>query len=165
MATAAAIESASGLKHSSMRPLFSRGLRGDEQKETEIGPVPSSWRVGALRDLAEFQRGFDITKSTQVVTGTVPVVSSGGVRSYHDTAAVEGPGVVLGRKGSIGSTYYVASDFWPHDTTLWCRDFHGNLPKFVFYRVQILDLKRLDSGAANPALNRNFLHAETISWP
>jgi type I restriction enzyme S subunit len=26
-------------------------------------------------------------------------------------------------------------------------------------------MKRLDSGAANPALNRNFLHNETVSWP
>jgi hypothetical protein len=26
-------------------------------------------------------------------------------------------------------------------------------------------MKRLDSGAANPALNRNFLHGEIVSWP
>lgn len=159
------IATAEELKAAAMQRLFSRGLRGEKQKETEIGPIPSNWKLGAFGDLAEFQRGFDITKSMQVVTGTVPVVSSGGVKSYHDTAAVEGPGVVLGRKGSIGSAYYVESDFWPHDTTLWCREFHGNVPKFVFYRAQMLDLKRLDSGAANPALNRNFLHAEIISWP
>ncbi|MGV7795922.1 restriction endonuclease subunit S, partial [Mycobacterium kansasii] len=80
-------------------------------------------------------------------------------------AAVSGPGVVIGRKGSIGSVHYVDSDYWPHDTTLWCKDFLGNLPKFVFYRLQLVDMKRLDSGATNPALNRNFLHAEVISWP
>lgn len=121
--------------------------------------------MGPLGRWVEFQRGFDITKSEQVLDGAVPVVSSGGVKSHHSVAAVQGPGVVIGRKGSIGSVYYVDSDYWPHDTTLWCRDFRGNLPQFVFYRVQILDLKRLDSGAANPALNRNFLHAELVGWP
>lgn len=153
------------LKQTTMRELFSRGLRGEAQKETEIGPVPQSWTIGPLGELAQFQRGFDITKSTQAEGGTIPVVSSGGIKSFHDVAAVSGPGVVIGRKGSIGSVHYVDSDYWPHDTTLWCKDFLGNLPKFVFYRLQLVDMKRLDSGATNPALNRNFLHAEVISWP
>ena len=28
-----------------MRTLFTRGLRGEPQNETEIGPVPESWEV------------------------------------------------------------------------------------------------------------------------
>jgi type I restriction enzyme S subunit len=42
--TAAAQE----LKHAAMRTLFTRGLRGEAQKETEIGPAPESWEVTAL---------------------------------------------------------------------------------------------------------------------
>ena len=72
---------------------------------------------------------------------------------------------MIGRKGSIGTVHYVEQDFWPHDTTLFATDFCGNVPLFVYYRLCVLDLKRLDSGAANPALNRNFLHEELISWP
>jgi type I restriction enzyme S subunit len=159
------VQVALALKHAAMTSLFTRGLRGETARETEIGPVPSTWTVGRLGDFAEFQRGFDITKGEQTATGDVPVVSSGGIKSFHDVAAAPGPGVVIGRKGSIGTVHYIASDYWPHDTTLWCTDFRGNLPKFVYYRLQLLDMKRLDSGAANPALNRNFLHAELISWP
>ena len=33
------------LKSAAMHILFTRGLRGDVQKETEIGPVPESWEV------------------------------------------------------------------------------------------------------------------------
>jgi type I restriction enzyme S subunit len=153
------------LKRAFMAHAFTRGVRGEDQKDTEIGPVPASWTVGPVGNMAEFQRGFDITKSEQVETGAVPVVSSGGVKSFHDVAAAKGPGVIIGRKGSIGSVHYVEEDYWPHDTTLWCKDFRGNMPKFVFYRMQVLDMKRLDSGATNPALNRNFLHAELIGWP
>ncbi len=156
---------ASELRRTTMHQVISRGLRKEERTETEIGPVPASWTVGPVGEFAEFQRGFDITKSEQVESGPVPVVSSGGVKSFHNVPKIAGPGVVIGRKGSIGALHYIASDYWPHDTTLWCKDYRGNLPKFVFYRLQLLDLKRLDSGAANPALNRNFLHAELISWP
>ena len=37
------IETCRELKRSAMRELFTRGLRGEPQKETEIGPVPEGW--------------------------------------------------------------------------------------------------------------------------
>lgn len=153
------------LRTAAIGRLLTESLRDVEKHDSDIGSVPKHWTVGRVGDFAEFQRGFDITKKMQVAAGDIPVVSSGGTRSYHDVAAAEGPGVVIGRKGSIGSLHYVATDYWPHDTTLWCRDFKGNLPKFVYYRLHLVDMKRLDSGATNPALNRNFLHDELISWP
>jgi type I restriction enzyme S subunit len=154
----------SELKQSTMRQIFARGLRGAQQSETDIGLVPAGWRVDRLVELVYFQRGFDITKKEQRV-GVVPVISSGGTKSWHDTPAAKGPGVLLGRKGTIGSVHYVSTDYWPHDTTLWATDFKGNDPLFVYYRLQLLDFERLDSGAANPALNRNYVHDELISWP
>jgi type I restriction enzyme S subunit len=122
------------------------------------------WSVTRLGEQFEFQRGFDVTKSHQRA-GRVPVVSSGGIKSFHDTAMVKGPGVVIGRKGTLGKVFYLADDFWPHDTTLWVKDFHGNHPRLVYYFLRGLDVAHLDSGAANPALNRNSLHPLPILWP
>jgi type I restriction enzyme S subunit len=73
--------------------------------------------------------------------------------------------VVLGRKGSLGTVFYVDQDYWPHDTTLWVKDFKGNDPKFVYYFFKSLDLAKLDTGAANPALNRNVVHPIVTNWP
>ena len=46
-----------------MRELFSRGLRGETQKETEIGPIPESWDryVGDSSDTRRYspERGPD----------------------------------------------------------------------------------------------------------
>ena len=45
------------LKRAAMRTLFTRGLRGEAQKETEIGLVPESWEivsVGTLRDWLQY---------------------------------------------------------------------------------------------------------------
>lgn len=36
------------LKRAAMRELFSRGLRGEAQKETEIGLVPESWELASI---------------------------------------------------------------------------------------------------------------------
>ncbi len=73
--------------------------------------------------------------------------------------------MVLGRKGSLGTVFYVDRDYWPHDTTLWVKDFKGNAPKFVYYFFKSLDLAKLDSGAASPALNRNVVHPLAAKWP
>ncbi len=78
------------------------------------------------------QRGFDITKKQQK-PGDIPVVSSGGILSYHNEAKVKGPGVVLGRKGTLGTVFFIEEDYWPHDTSLWVKDFKDNNPRFVYY--------------------------------
>ncbi len=112
------------------------------------------------------QRGFDITKNQQKL-GLIPVVSSGGISSFHNESMVAGPGVVLGRKGSLGTVFYIKNDFWPHDTTLWVKDFKGNNPRFVYYFFSNMaeELKKMDVGAANPALNRNHVHLLRTKWP
>lgn len=124
------------------------------------------WRDTTIGAEVTLQRGFDITHASQR-EGPIPVISSGGVSSFHDEAAVAGPGVILGRKGVVGSVWYVESDYWPHDTTLWVRDFHGNEPRFVYYffkwfasRIALLDV-----GSANPTLNRNHVHPIPVRWP
>jgi type I restriction enzyme, S subunit len=126
----------------------------------------SGWIRTSIGEQATLQRGFDITKVAQTA-GHVPVVSSGGISSYHDSSPVRGPGVVLGRKGVVGSVYYLPTDYWPHDTTLWIKDFHGNEPRFVYYFFKAFAprLARLDVGSANPTLNRNHVHPIEVDWP
>jgi len=128
--------------------------------------VCDGWRDTTIGKQATLQRGIDITKANQR-PGKIPVISSGGVSSYHDTSAVSGPGVILGRKGVVGSVYYVDSDYWPHDTTLWVKDFHGNDPRFVYYFFKSIAprIARMDVGSANPTLNRNHVHPIRILWP
>jgi type I restriction enzyme S subunit len=70
-----------------------------------------------LSDLVVLQRGFDITKNEQT-PGQVPIISSSGISSFHSVAKCHAPGVITGRKGTLGKVYYSVVDFWPHDTTL-----------------------------------------------
>lgn len=117
-----------------------------------------------LGDFLTLQRGFDITKKEQR-PGPYWVISSSGPSSRHAEHRVRGPGVVIGRKGSLGGVYFSQADFWPHDTTLWVKDFKGNEPLFTYYLLKTLGLERFDVGAANPTLNRNHLHLLSVSAP
>jgi len=124
----------------------------------------AGWLQGKLGDVVTFQRGYDITKKVQR-EGPYPVISSSGPTTTHDHFKDEGPGVVIGRKGSLGGVYYSEGPYWPHDTTLWVRDFHGNSPRFVYYLLQTLSLSHYDVGASNPTLNRNHLHLLPVRIP
>lgn len=46
-------QKANDLKHATMHKLFTCGLRGEAQKETEIGLVPESWEIEPLGKLCE----------------------------------------------------------------------------------------------------------------
>lgn len=117
-----------------------------------------------LGDVLTFQRGFDITKAEQS-EGSIPIFSSSGVSSYHNKWRATGPGVIIGRKGTLGTVHFAEDKYWPHDTTLWVKDFKGNCPRFIYYFLQILHLERFDTGASNPTLNRNHLHKIKILFP
>ena len=117
-----------------------------------------------IGDAVTFQRGFDITKNEQS-TGDVPIVSSSGVSSYHNQWKTKGPGVVIGRKGTLGTVHYLKGDFWPHDTTLWVKDFKGNNRRFIYYFLRTLHLENFDTGSSNPTLNRNHVHKIKVVFP
>ena len=125
---------------------------------------PRGWHSVKLSDLVFFQRGFDITQAQQK-PGPYPVISSSGVTSFHDEFKASGPGVVIGRKGTLGSIHFTAGDYWPHDTTLWSKDFKENSPRFSYYFLHTLDFKRFDVGNSNPTLNRNHIHDIPITIP
>jgi len=124
------------------------------------------WINTTIGEQVTLQRGHDITKSEQRA-GRVPVVSSGGAFSFHDTAMCRAPGVILGRKGTLGTVFHITEDYWPHDTTLYVKDFKGNDERYVYYFFKGMseELLALDNGTANPALNRNHVHPIRTDWP
>ncbi|WP_441254311.1 restriction endonuclease subunit S [Bradyrhizobium sp. 613_E4_N2_2] len=91
------------------------------------------WKSTTLGHVVELQRGFDLPEYKRR-PGKVPVIGSAGPTGWHDTAVVEGPGIVIGRAGaSAGEVTYVREPFWPHNTTLFVKNFRGNDPKFLYF--------------------------------
>jgi len=137
---------------------------GSTFKDTEIGPIPVEWEVVPLGKVATLQRGKDLPKRKRVL-GPFPVIGSSGILGYHSESVSEGPGVLVGRSGSVGKTTWVGGDYWPLNTTLWVKNFHGNDRKFVYYLLSYFDFGKYAAGVSVPTLNRNLVHPVKIALP
>jgi type I restriction enzyme, S subunit len=136
---------------------------GHEQVVFHKG-IPAGWERKKFKDFCLLQRGFDITQAEQH-PGDVPIVSSSGITSFHNQWKAKSPGVVTGRKGTLGKVYFVDLDYWPHDTTLWVKDTKGNSLYFIYYLLKLVKLESYDVGASNPTLNRNHLGSQDLIVP
>ena len=77
------IQTTAELKKALMHKLFTEGLRDEPQKQTEIGPIPESWKVVPLEQVAEsFQYGTSVKCGYEVQGKAVlriPNVVGGGI--------------------------------------------------------------------------------------
>ena len=133
-------------------------------KQSPVGVIPKDWEVKRFDEVCPLQRGFDLPAG-DIVTGEYPVVYSNGILCYHKEYLVKGPGVVTGRSGTIGKVTFVEKNFWPHNTSLWVTNFHGNDIKYIYYFLQNFKLSKYASGSGVPTLNRNDLHIQKIPLP
>lgn len=83
------LASAEEIKKTAMRELFTRGLRGERQKETEIGLVPESWKVVPLGSLGKIGNGTTPNRRNFAYWqgGTLPWITSGRMYERRITGA------------------------------------------------------------------------------
>ena len=134
------------------------------ENENLPGVDSGRWREVTLGDVVTLQRGFDLPETERQI-GPHPVIASTGPVGTHHTAAVKGPGVVIGRSGSLGGGQFIESDFWPLNTTLWVKDFHENDRRFCYYLLKSLNLADFNAGSGVPTLNRNHIHPLPVKVP
>ena len=79
------IEQARNLKKSLMQKLFTEGLNGEEQKETEIGLIPKSWKVVRLGEVAHdfLGGGTPSTKKMEYWNGSIPWMTSAHIKEEN----------------------------------------------------------------------------------
>ncbi|NWO16720.1 MAG: restriction endonuclease subunit S [Corynebacterium sp.] len=123
-----------------------------------------SWNDVRLDEVVELQRGHDLPLKARL-EGNVPVLGSNGVVGYHNQPKYPGPGVTIGRSGVIGGATFTDGPYWPLNTCLFVRDFKGNDPRWVYYRLKSIDFTAMDSGSAQPSLNRNYIASYPVSLP
>jgi type I restriction enzyme S subunit len=122
--------------------------------DSELGPIPQGWTVARLGEAVEFVYGKSL-KAGARRGGPVVVFGSAGAIGHHDQALAEGPGVIIGRKGNVGSVYWSDGPFFAIDTTFWVRTL---LPLTYCYHA-LRETAFLDSHAAVPGLSREQAYA------
>lgn len=59
----ALVQEGQALKRAAMQLLFARGLRGEAQQETVIGPMPENWDIVPLGDVFEIKQGLALKRN------------------------------------------------------------------------------------------------------
>lgn len=116
--------------------------------------IPEGWEDGVLGDFIELNYGKGLKKSDRSGEG-FPVVGSSGIVGYHNTPIVKGPGIVVGRKGTIGKITYMDKDFYPIDTTYYVSPKLDIGFSYLFFLLNSLPLNEMNSDSAVPGLNRS----------
>jgi type I restriction enzyme S subunit len=122
------------------------------------------WETKKFIDFIKLQRGHDLTQE-QFVNGSYPVVSSTSIMGYHKEYKAEAPGVVIGRSGTLGKVQFINENYWPHNTSLYVKDFKGNSPRYVYYFLCGFETNKHGGGSAVPTLNRNNLSSIDVCVP
>ena len=97
--------------------------------------------------------------------GKIPVFGSNGQVGWHSEVGIIGPGIIVGRKGSVGEVKFSTSDYWPIDTTYYVVNPKAHNWRYLFYLLKHADLTGLNSHSAVPGLNREDAYAIQAWFP
>ena len=130
---------------------------------SELGEIPEGWSPVTVKHYIELAYGKAL-KKTDRIEGQFPVYGSGGITGNHNQALVAGPGIIVGRKGTVGSIYWESRDFYPIDTTYYVVAKDGCSLQFAYYLLQSLGLEKMNTDAAVPGLNRNNVYRLEVPY-
>ena len=126
--------------------------------------IPQGWIEVQLGDVIELKYGKALPAKSRDGE-QYPVFGSNGIVGYHSEPLIEGPALVVGRKGSIGEVHLSKEDCSPIDTTYFVNEFNGQPPLFWLNKLRCLNLADLNRATALPGLNRNDAYQLKLLLP
>jgi len=134
-------------------------------KQTEIGKTPEEWEILKIENILSLEYGEGLTAKHRK-GDKYPVYGSNGIIGYNSEYLVKGPGIIVGRKGTIGAIRWSEVNFWPIDTTYYVKlkEIRTDL-KWLFYKLSALGLPKLNMATGTPGLNRDLVYKLNVSIP
>jgi type I restriction enzyme S subunit len=132
---------------------------GHEQTRTRNG-VPEGWSKRPLGEKVTLHYGKSL-KEDDRVNGPFPVFGSSGIVGFHDKPLTKGPGIIVGRKGNVGSVFWSAKDFYAIDTVYFVDVKTSNL--YLYYALKHMHF--ISTDVAVPGLNRDFAYSRPLLVP
>lgn len=123
------------------------------------------WPKYKLSKILSLEYGKSLPKAKRNETGTTPVAGSNGADGFHNKELVEGPGVIVGRKGSAGKVTWYETGFWPIDTTFYVKPKTELDLRWVYYLLDQMNLDRFSIVTGVPGLNRQDAYTQEILLP
>ena len=135
------------------------------QEAKKRGKLPERWQETTIGEFCPFSYGKNLPKKVRDSFGEVPVFGSNGAVGHHSKPLIQDRGIIIGRKGTVGTVTFSSVPFWPIDTTFYIsEDSHRDL-RYTFYLLKSLRMEHMNADSAVPGLNRNAAHARKITIP
>jgi type I restriction enzyme S subunit len=122
--------------------------------------VPEGWERRPLGECITLNYGRAL-KADDRVEGEYPVFGSSGIVGTHEKPLVQGPGIIVGRKGNIGSVYWSGKSFYPIDTVYFVEPERSDL--YLYYALKHMHF--ISTDVAVPGLNRDFAYSRFLLIP
>ena len=147
---------------------FHRNIEGERVVVQEVKKrckFLEGWQETIIGEFCPFSYGKNLPKKVRDSLGEVPVFGSNGVVGHHSKPLIQDRGIIIGRKGTVGTVTFSSVPFWPIDTTFYIsEDSHRDL-RYTFYLLKSLRMEHMNADSAVPGLNRNAAHARKITIP
>lgn len=117
----------------------------------------TEWRNSILGDEIELVYGKGLPEKIRV-PGIIPVYGSNGVVGSHNTQLVDGPGIIVGRKGSVGEVSFSNGPFWAIDTTYYVKPKKQFDWKFLYFFLLYFKGGFKNTHSTVPGLNRETVY-------
>ena len=127
-----------------------------------MGNDCTSTTVGSF---CPFTYGKGLPEKKRNTNGNIKVYGSNGPVGVHDQPLVDEPGIVIGRKGTVGVVHFASEPFWPIDTTFYVVSKADRDLKYTYYLLKSIGLENMNTDSAVPGLNRDAAHARQILVP
>lgn len=126
----------------------------------------NEWDVAYLGDVLDLEYGNSLAEEKRK-NGPYPVVGSNGIVGFHDEYIVDGPVIVIGRKGSAGLVNWIDSSCYPIDTTYYVvlKKRNKHLLAFIKLILEKCKLHELKDHGAIPGLSRDEVYRLKIYSP
>lgn len=125
-----------------------------------IKGIPENWETKKLGLVIELAYGKAL-KDEDRKGGEFPVYGSSGIVGSHDTFISKAPGIIVGRKGNVGSIFWVTKDFYPIDTAFYVKSKISLY--YTYFNLQLQHFIEADS--AVPGLSRSQVYSNYILLP
>ena len=125
-----------------------------------IDGVPEGWEKSTLGDSIVLNYGKAL-KADDRIEGFYPVYGSSGIVGTHKKPFARGPGIIVGRKGNVGSVFWSSKDFHPIDTVYYIATESSDY--YLYNALQHIQF--VSSDAAVPGLNRNYAYSRPYLLP
>jgi type I restriction enzyme, S subunit len=138
---------------------------GGKMVASEQGQLPQGWKLQLIGEMLDLSYGKALKAEERTGSG-YPVYGSNGPVGLHESYLVRGPGIIVGRKGTMGSVIWCDNNFSPIDTAFFVRGKYDLSELYYYYfLLKQQDLTRLGSDSAVPGLNRQAVHQTQIAAP